>query len=235
MTKQLRQRRPHSGLGFLPPRMRMRVIALVFAAVAALSQGGLALAHAEIDVGDGRYVMVIGFRDEPAFVGQANALSVRVEEFATGGARPVDGLAETLTAEVSRDGQVRSLPLVPRGDGTYEGIFVPTAPGDYTFHIAGTIGDATVDETITSGPDTFNAVEPLSSIEFPVQSPDPGQLMAQATAANATADLARTLGIAGLVAGLLGLVVGAVALTRARRPRSETVAAPLEPTGKLIR
>ena len=36
-----------------------------------------ALAHVEIDVGDGQYVMEVGFRDEPAYLGQPNALALQ--------------------------------------------------------------------------------------------------------------------------------------------------------------
>ncbi len=119
-----------------PSRSRFGSWALILAtgltlAAAAMPEG--ARAHVDIDVGDGRYVMGIGFRDEPAFLGQPNAIFIEVAEYATGGTEPVDGLAETLTAEVSRDGKTLGVPLVPMGDGVYEGRFVPTAVGDYTF------------------------------------------------------------------------------------------------------
>jgi hypothetical protein len=194
-----------------------------------------ALAHVDIDVGDGQYVMEVGFRDEPAYLGQPNALYLKVEEYATGGTEPVDDLAGTLSAEVSKDGETLSRPLVPIGDGEYEMAFVPTVAGDYTFRVSGTIGDATVDESVTSGPNTFNSVEPLSGIEFPVQRPDPVQLQATAQDAEATAAMARTLGIAGIVVGALGLIVGVVALARAGRPKATVEAKTLEPSGKLIR
>jgi len=194
-----------------------------------------ALAHVEIDVGDGQYVMEVGFRDEPAYLGLPNALTLSVERYATGGTEPVNDLAATLSAEVSRDGQVMTLPLVPVGEGDYEATFVPTATGDYTFRISGTIGEATVDESVTSGPTTFDSVEPLSAIEFPQALPDPGQLQAAVTDANATAAAARTLGVAGVVAGVLGLIVGALALARSRQPKIEAAPRPIEPSGKLIR
>ena len=99
--------------------------------------------------------------------------------------------------------------------------FVPTATGDYTFRISGTIGEATVDESVTSGPTTFNSVEPLSAIEFPQPRPDPVQLQAAVADANAAATTARTLGIVGIVAGVLGLILGALALARSRQPKAE--------------
>ena len=72
-----------------------------------------------------------------------------MEKYATGGTQPVDGLAATLTAEITKDGRSISPPLVPKGDGFYEAAFVPTAAGDYTFHITGKIEDAAVDESAT--------------------------------------------------------------------------------------
>jgi hypothetical protein len=235
MTQLRRLPRLLSGARVSQPQIRLRVLTLLLAAFAGLSVGGGALAHVQIDVGDGRYVMELGFRDEPVYAGQPNALAVSVQEYATGGTKPVDGLAATLSAEVSKDGQVLSLPLVPKGDGKYEGLFIPTATGDYTFHVSGKIGDATVDESVTSGPNTFNSVEPLSTIEFPVHAPDSAEIAAQVAAASAATENARRLAIAGLVAGLLGLVLGAIAIVRSRRARVEPVGAPLEATGKLIR
>ena len=128
---------------------------------------GDASAHFNKDVGGGKYRIQMGFRDEPTYAGLPNALYLKVEQYATGGTKPVDDLASTLTAEVIRDGQTFSQPLVPIGDGQYEMRFVPTATGDYTFHVSGKIGDATVDESATSGPNTFDTVQPLSTIAFP--------------------------------------------------------------------
>jgi hypothetical protein len=193
------------------------------------------LAHVEIDVGDGQYVMEVGFRDEPAYLGQPNALYLSVEQYATGGTEPVNDLAATLSAEVSKDGQVKNLSLVPVGEGEYEATFVPTATGDYTFRISGTIGEATVDESVTSGPTTFNSVEPLSAIEFPHPLPDPVQLQTAVADANAAANTARTLSVVGIVAGVLGLILGALALARSRQPKAEPAPRASEHSGKLIR
>lgn len=192
-------------------------------------------AHFNKDVGNGQYRIQLGFQNEPAFAGQANALYLKVEQYATGGTKSVDGLASTLTAEVSKDGQTFSRPLVPIGDGQYVMPFVPTAEGDYTFHVSGKIGDATVDESVTSGPNTFDTVQPLSAIEFPAPQPDPNA--AQAADAQSDAALARTLAIAGIAIGVLGLIVGFIALTRSGRPRTAVTetAMDVEPSGKLLR
>jgi hypothetical protein len=193
-----------------------------------------ASAHVQIDVGNGRYTMEIGFRDEPTYVGQPNAIYLHVEEYATGGTKPVDGLASTLKAEVSKDNQTYEPPLVPMGDGSYEARFVPTETGDYTFHITGTIGDAPVDESVTSGPQTFDSVQPLTTIEFPRARPDPAVSAAQS--AQSEASTARLFGIAGIAVGALGLIVAVIALTRSGRTAAAPApAADVETTGKLIR
>jgi hypothetical protein len=221
------------------PRPDRRLAAIVTAVLltsvlAGAFQPGNVLAHFNKDVGNGQYRIQVGFQNEPAFAGQLNALYLKVEQYATGGTKPVDDLAATLTADVTKDGQAFSRPLVPLGNGEYVMPFVPTAEGDYTFHVAGKIGDASIDESVTSSPNTFDTVQPLSAIEFPPL-PDPGA--AQAADAQAEATMARTLGIAGIVLGALGLIVGFVALTRSGRPRPEVTATPIaaEPTGKLLR
>lgn len=220
-----------------PRRERVaRGMMVTGAALAALVTPLIAEAHVSVDVGDGQYVMELGFRDEPAYANQINAIYVRVEKYATGGTEPVDDLANSLTAEVSRDGQTLTVPLVPKGDGVYEGEFLPTATGDYTFRVSGTIGDAPVDESVTSSPTTFDSVQPLDAIAVPAAPPDAAAINASLAAVQAEAATARTLGIAGIVAGVLGLIGGGVALARSGRSKSAAPAAvPLEPTGRLVR
>src|SRR5215210_6164025 len=183
----LRQHRLPEGSRALPPvpmaardaivktRFRFPMLLALVLALAALIAPTPAEAHVNVDVGDGQYVMELGFRDEPAYLGLPNALFLKVGEYGSGGTEPVEELAGTLAAEVTKDGQTRSLTLEPQGEGVYEAVFVPTATGDYTFRISGTIGEATVDESVTSGPSTFNSVEPLSAIQFPVAIPDPAE------------------------------------------------------------
>jgi hypothetical protein len=230
------QRRLLLARSFTLPHCACRAL-MAFGIGMALMVGATvdALAHVEIDVGDGKYVMEVGFRDEPAYIGQPNALALTVEQYATGGTEPVNDLAATLSAEVSRDGQAMNLSLVPVSDGAYEAAFVPTATGDYTFRITGTIGEVTVDESVTSGPTTFNSVEPMSAIEFPQPLPDPLQLQTAVADANAAATTARTLGVAGIVTGVLGIILGALALARSRQPKQEVLPRASEPSGKLIR
>ena len=101
--------------------------------------------------------------------------------------------------------------------------------------VSGTIGDASVDESVTSGPSTFNSVEPLSAIEFPVARPDPAELQQAVQDARSAADAARLFGLIGIAAGVIGILVGAIALARSGRPHAAPPATPIEPAGKLVR
>jgi hypothetical protein len=179
--------------------------------------------------------MEIGFRDEPALQGQPNAVFIAVEKYGSGGTDPVDGLAGTLQAEVSRDGVATTLPFVPMGDGVYEAPFVPTATGDYTFRVFGEIEGNAVDESVTSGPQTFNSVDPLTAHEFPPASAG-NEAQAELTAAQDAASQARLISIVALVVGALALIVALLMGMRGRRPVTETVIAqPVEPSGRLIK
>jgi hypothetical protein len=184
-------------------------LAAVVATAVGLAATGAALGHEVRQVGD--FEFVVGFMGEPVFVGQKSGLEFQV----TRGDEPVEGLEETLQAEVRISDQSRELPLSPRfGEpGWYQSFFFPTAPGAYTFHISGTIEGTDVDESFTAGPDTFGEVEAATSGQFPVQFPATGDLVADAERGADAAGLvpvALALGGAGLLAGLvaIGLVLG---------------------------
>ncbi len=140
----------------------------------------IATAHEEREVADGRYNLVVGFIDEPAYVGEKNGLILEVADLSAPatpaaegeedhGGSPVLGLAETLQAEVIYGDQTMELELVPAFDhpGTYYGYFFPMADGDYTFRVFGDIEGAVIDESFTSSPEGFASVEPREPLEFP--------------------------------------------------------------------
>lgn len=218
------------------PRLRRSAFALLLVGYLLSGLAGTVAAHVDVDVADGRYVMEVGFRDEPALQGQPNAVFVAVEEYGTGGTTPVDGLAGSLQAEVSRDGVTKTIALVPTGDGTYEAPFVPTATGDYTFRIFGEIAGNPVDESLTSGPQTFNSVDPLTSFEFPPASATASNLEADLAAARDSATQARTISFVSLIVGGLALIAALLMATRQRRPIAETeIPRPVDPPGRLIK
>jgi hypothetical protein len=162
------------------------------------------------DVGEGRFTVEIGFRDEPTYLGLPNALFLEVTEYGSEGG-PVEGLAATLEAEVTKEGATMPLPLVPQAEpGVYQAGFIPTALGDYTFRVFGQVGGAEVDEAFSSSPTTFAPVEPLALVQFPVDAPAGEELVGQLNEATTAAHGARTLAAVGIGAGAVGILVGVV-------------------------
>ena len=172
-----------------------------------------AMAHETREVGE--YEIVIGFIDEPVYVGSRSGL----EFFVTLDDEPVEGLEETLEAAVQFGEEIRELPVSARfGEpGAYQSYFIPTAAGPYTFRIFGTIDGADIDESFTSSEEGFNEVQEVTSGQFPVRFPTQAELAAQAqqgATAAGQATLALVVGGAGL---LIGLVALGTTLARARR------------------
>lgn len=75
----------------------------------------------------------------------------------------------SLQAELSFGDQTMTLPLrAAFGEvGHYVADLIPMLPGDYSFHITGTIGDLDVDEVFTSADGNFSTVEPAGDVMFP--------------------------------------------------------------------
>ena len=164
----------------------MRRMSLV-AAVGSLALSTLLLlvaplaaeAHETRTIADGQYQIVVGFMNEPVFAGDKSGLEFWVTEAvaATPGAgdeeaegAPVEGLEESLQAEVIYEDQTMALPLTAKWDepGGYYSVFFPTAAeGDYTFRIYGDINGAEIDESFTSGPETFGPIEDPAPLRFP--------------------------------------------------------------------
>ncbi len=133
-------------------------------------------AHERRTVGDGTYQIVIGFKNEPVFAGDKSGLEFWVTEVSratpvAGDAEgvPVEGLEETLQAEVIFEDQTMTLPLEAAWNepGSYGSDFFPSQPGTYSFRIYGMIGDTEIDEIFTSGPETFGDVGDPAPLQFP--------------------------------------------------------------------
>lgn len=142
-------------------------------------------------------------------------------ESAPAGPVPVEGLEETLQAEIIFGAESRTLAIAPQwGEpGKYTAPILPTAAGDYTWRVFGTIDGTPVDVKLSSGPDTFGAVETKDAVAFPAAEPDVAAVKAEVdTAARTASDAAGSArsallaGIAGAVLGALGMATAAVAL-----------------------
>ena len=201
-----------------------------------------ALAHEGRKLGD--LEMEVGWGTEPALAGQPNsALILLVHD-----GEPVVDLGDTLEFEVTFGDQTQQFPIEPFFEpgefgtpGDYRAWFIPTRPGEYTFHFFGTIDGEEVDETFTPGPGGFEEVESSQPIQFPEQDPSTGELAERIdrevprltnsvgdvqTAANAAADdasSANTLGLIGLILGSVALILAIAALVLSGRRRKGTV------------
>jgi len=193
-----------------------RALALIAAILLLLSfTAGTALAHERREVGP--YTLVVGWTVEPALVEQPNGLDLRVTT--TADEQPVTGLENTLRAEVIYGDKTMPLELRPRfgQPGAYIADIIPTLEGSYIFRISGQIGDLQIDEQFNSADGEFSDVLGRAQIQFPEQVTSVGELQGQLAAAQQAAGNARLMGLGGLVAGLLGLALGGVALLRQTR------------------
>jgi hypothetical protein len=191
---------------------------------------------------DNKYLFVVGFLDEPAYASVKNSLDLTLcngkecNYTVTDGQRvvsnPVNDAEKTLQLEVSVGGSAPlALALEPRwaNPGKYNAFFMPTKTGDYTFHIHGTLNGDTIDEKFTSSPTGFGSVEAVKV--YPATTTDPSQqnntqiasLQDQVKSAQENAHTATTIGIVGIVVGVLGLLAAGFAL--AHRPRMHTASA----------
>jgi len=205
-----------------------RLLAASLSGVLLLTLATTASAHEHREVGE--YELTVGFTTEPALINEPNGLSLAVQTGTEENGPPVEGLQETLGAEITYAGE--TMPLELRASfgepGSYTADIFPTAEGAYTFRIFGTIEGMEIDESFTSGPETFDEVMSTSAIAFPAveASTDGGETATSETSeAQDTADSAQTLAIIGIIAGVLGLaagVAGAMMAMNARSTRATT-------------
>jgi hypothetical protein len=224
--------------------MRTRIVSIA-AAVGLASllltvTAGPVSAHEERKAG--RYMLAVGFGDEPAYAGAKNSVQMFLHDAATD--KAITDLGDTLKVDITQgtggdDAQKLSMSMEPDFEvgefgtpGDYRAFFIPTAPGTYTFHLTGSIKGQKVDERFASGPKTFSDVDDPAAVEFPVKDPSGTQLSARldrevprlntalaasrsrASKAEDAASQARVIGIVGVLVGLVGLVAAGFALRK---------------------
>lgn len=232
--------------------MVRRAARLVIASLAitalAIAAPAATLAHTVQHAGS--YTLEIGWLSEPTYVGIPNGVSVTVTDAA---GKPVTDLGPddlhvvvTTATQPSPDLAFEPVfdPVEMNGPlGEYAAAIEPTAPGDYTFHLTGSVHGTKVEVTVTSGDQTFDAVKESTDLQFPAKLPSAAEIStrldridarvtalgggtsgpsqaavdaASAAAAGAkdTADFALILGAS---LGGAGLVVGALGLLVAWR------------------
>jgi hypothetical protein len=200
-------------------------------------------------VGNGAFLMRVGWTNEPTFTGVRNAVQLFLSDAQD---NPITDLSGGLTVQVSYQGQRSdALALEPAfgatfgTKGEYDAPLLPTRPGEYTFHFTGTIHGTPVDESFTSSPKTFDSVKDDSAIEFPVKDPSrgdlatavqrlvartnplPGQINVVQASAGSAHDEATRATVLGAIALVLVLLLGAGILTARLQARRRAQAAPV--------
>ncbi len=189
-----------------------------------------AMAHEVATAGD--LALEVGWGTEPAYAGQMNSIQLIVTHKADGD--PINDPGARLTAAVSYGDQEQEFALTPTYDaaagtgtpGEYAALIIPTAPGDYTFRITGTVGGVKVNVKVTSSPKTFSPVEDAAAAQFPMKVPGTDQIalrldkelprLASADRVSSEVSSAKTIGYVGIALGAVGVVLAAVALLRRR-------------------
>jgi len=162
------------------PGMRVRSVVSLLAtlAVAAMLLSVMAApASAREGRKDGRYELVVGFGDEPAYAGYRNSFQLLLRE--ADGTPVTDLDVSKLVVHGFYGSKVDPklpnviLPLEPYfGDsfgvlGDYRSFFVPSAPGSYSFQVHGAINGQRVNQIFNAGPKTFGDVLDPAKAAFP--------------------------------------------------------------------
>jgi hypothetical protein len=202
----------------------------------------LAVASAHYVFTAGKYRVAIGWQFEPAFgtdtyVGAQNAIQVFVDIASAD--NPKGTPVSTLNADCSHPdfqvtvtvGTTTSSPFCPApaydgdtGNGRldeYDYPLIPTVVGAYTFHVFGSINGTPIDQTVTSGPTTFDSIADSSAVEFPVAVPATaaiatkvdavgqraGDALASAQSAATTAGNAKSSATSATILAIIAIVV----------------------------
>ena len=199
-------------------------IALLVVALASLLGVSLASAHESRTVGTYRFT--VGFIGEPAFEGIKNGVDFRVAKVDGTASTPVTGFQATVQLEITYTGSnvSKTFPIRAVGSaspGAYTNDFIPTAPGQYRFRFFGSVEGVQLNESFTSGPDTFSNMQPAVDVQFPAPLPAVREVQGsvataadEAASAKSKADMAMLVGAIGIVVGVVGLGVAGAAMMK---------------------
>lgn len=192
-----------------------RLISFVAATLVVVSSfaiyAGTASAHERRMVGP--YQLVVGWLNEPAYVGLVNSLDLRVSDTRVTPAKAIEGLEKTLTVDL-QSGGLAPLPLTVAArfgtPGAYNGYVMPTTTGTYTFTIRGKIESQDVNEKFESGPGRFGDIESTTALQYPNKVPAADDLTKRLGELQSGIDQTRVLSAVAVVLGIvaLGAAVG---------------------------
>jgi hypothetical protein len=210
--------------------------ATVAVVLVALSIGIAAPAFAHVERTVGKLKFTVGWGEEPTYAGFKNSVQLILAD-AKG--KSITDLGDSVKVEVIFGTQTVTMPLETTfdpdtGEGTagdYRAFFIPTRPGNYTFHFTGTYKGQKIDQSFTSSSTTFDPVKDPSEVQFPAKDPSAGDLANRLQAVDSRTTLARTAADKGkstantaLILAIVGLALGAIGLGAAvlkRRPAKQ--------------
>lgn len=166
---------------------------------------GIALAHTAVHAGN--YEIEIGWVDEPALVGQRNAVVVNISD-TTDEDKLVD--VSKFAVSVTYGGESKTLALQPLSEESknqYLAPILPTIPGEYTVQLRGKLGDTDVNLDVQ--PEEVAAADTLA---FPSGAAGAGQ-RGPAGSGMRPGDW---IAVSALALALVALVLGFLALRRKR-------------------
>ena len=176
----------------------LAILAVLFLPVAAVS------AHTSFPTGP--YTVEIGWLNEPPVAGQPNAIVVNLSATNQNASNaPVKLDYSGLTLQVAYGGQSKLLTLQPQSEDTpynLMGVMTPSVMGKYTVTVNGKLGGdlGSTPVSITMQPEE---VVGLDTVQFP----NPGQ-------GQAGVGTPAWMPVAALAAGILGILLGVIALIR---------------------
>jgi hypothetical protein len=197
-----------------------RLISFVAATLVVVSSfaiyAGTAAAHERRMVGP--YQFVVGWLNEPAYVGLMNSLDLRISDTRVTPAKNVEGLEKTLTVDLQSGGLAPLALTVTARFGTpgaYNGYVMPTTTGTYTFTIKGKIESQDVNEKFESGPGRFGDIESTTALQYPNKVPAADDLNKRLGDMQSGIDQTRLLAAVAVVIGIVALGA-AFAMSRRR-------------------
>ena len=182
-------------------------------AVAVLSHAAVATtpaeAHERRNVGP--YQLVVGWLEEPSFVGATNAVSLSVTDTRITPPKAVDGLEKTLTVDVFQGGSTSGFSPAFRTrfgvPGSYAADILPTREGAYRFVIKGRIESLDLNETFESGPGRFDEIKPVTALQYPDKVPTGAELGRTLGEIRSTAEQVRLIALGALVLSALAIAL----------------------------
>ena len=166
-----------------------------------------AAAHNRVEIGP--YVVIAGWEIEPPIVGERNQIVIDLRE----GETAVTGAEASLAIEVLYGGRSFRSNLTPTvTPGYYHVEILPTVRGQYSVRLFGTLGDMEIDETIDPEP-----VFAADRLQFPETQPEPRELVQRLDDLESDLQTARSLALAGVMVGVIGLLTAVFTLLKAGR------------------